>query len=70
MPDMVRVAVERLVRLYEVDPAAGRRALELVRQYAELTPEERRRVRQLVPAPTLAAAEQVVGEVWSSQLQY
>ena len=57
-----------LVDLFRVDREAGERAVNVMRGFAELTPEERARVRELAPRPTLRQAERAVDAVWTSSL--
>ena len=57
-----------LVDLFRVDREAGERAVNVMRGYAELTPEERIRVQALAPRPTLRQAERALDAVWTSSL--
>lgn len=57
-----------LVDLFRVDREAGERAVNVMRGFAELTPEERARVRELAPRPTLRQAERALDAVWTSSL--
>ena len=57
-----------VVDLFRVDREAGERAVNVMRGFAELTPEERARVRELAPRPTLRQAERALDAVWTSSL--
>ncbi len=57
-----------VVDLFRVDREAGERAVHMLRGFAELTPEERARVRALAPRPTLRQAERALDAVWISSL--
>ena len=62
------VLVDGLVRIWQADPATGRRVLCVLRDYAELTPAERRRVRGMAPDADVFQAERAIAAVWSPML--